>query len=66
MVEVHTCPDHPSSMEQRIADRLKPSAGDGAGDVQVTTGSTAPNRVVHTIHLSGSAGKHGKADGGGR
>jgi hypothetical protein len=65
MPTVKTCPDHPSSMEQRIADRLKPSAGDGAGDVQTTTGgSTAPNRVVHTIHLSGSAGRHGKADAG--
>jgi hypothetical protein len=37
------------SMAQRAADRLKPSAGQGAGDVQFTHGSS-PNRVVTTIH----------------
>jgi hypothetical protein len=37
------------SMAQRVADRLKPSAGQGAGDVQVTHGSS-PNRTITTIH----------------
>jgi hypothetical protein len=37
--------------EARIANRLKPSAGEGCGDVQVTKG-TGPNRTVTTIHHS--------------
>jgi hypothetical protein len=37
------------SMAQRVADRLKPSAGQGSGDMQVTHGSS-PNRTVTTIH----------------
>jgi hypothetical protein len=52
--------DHPTAgntPEQRIAARLRPSAGVGAGDVQTTTGS-GPNRVVHTIRHAGSAGAH--------
>jgi hypothetical protein len=51
--------------QERIANRLKPSAGAGAGDVQTTTGS-GPNRVVHTIHNPGSARQHpSSADGPG-
>jgi hypothetical protein len=37
--------------EARIANRLKPSAGAGAGDYQVTKGSS-PNRTVTTGHHS--------------
>jgi hypothetical protein len=60
--EVHTHPQHPASMEQRIADRLKPSAGAGAGDVQITKGSS-PSRTVTTIHhCAGQTGGAGKAD----
>ena len=38
--------------EARIANRLKPSAGDDCGDVQVTKG-TGPTRTVTSIHHSG-------------
>ena len=41
--------------EQRIASRLKPSAGEDCGDHRVTKG-TGPNRTVTTIHHSG--GQH--------
>jgi hypothetical protein len=50
-------------MAQRVADRLKPSAGAGAGDVQVTHGNS-PNRTVTTIHHSGSAKQHGEVQKG--
>jgi hypothetical protein len=58
--EIKTHPAHPSSMEQRIANRLKPSAGAGAGDAQVTHG-TSPQRTVTTIHHSAGAKQHGEA-----
>jgi hypothetical protein len=62
-VQVRTHPDHPASMSQRISDRLKPSAGAGAGDEQVTKGSS-PNRTITTIHRPGSARQHpSSADG---
>jgi hypothetical protein len=41
-----------ATAEARIANRLKPSAGDDCGDVQVTKGS-GPNRTVTSIHHSG-------------
>jgi hypothetical protein len=44
------------SMDQRIADRLKPSALDG--DVRLTKG-TGPTRTVTTIHHGGTAKQHG-------
>jgi hypothetical protein len=59
MAEVKTSPDHPSSMEARINNRLKPSAGAGAGDEQVTRGSS-PNRTITTIHQKGTK-QHGPA-----
>jgi len=37
------------SAEQRIADRLKPSAGETRGDVKTVQGSGA-QRVIHTVH----------------
>jgi hypothetical protein len=59
--EVRTHPQHPASMEQRIADRLKPSAGAGAGDVQVTKG-TSPSRTVTTVHHCGNQTGASKPD----
>jgi hypothetical protein len=61
MPEIKTRSDHPRSMEQRIADRLKPSCGDA--DVQVTHG-TGPTRAVTAIHSSGSAKRHGEVSRG--
>jgi hypothetical protein len=43
---------------ERIANRLKPSAGDDCGDVQVTKG-TGPTRTVTSIHHSGHQ-QHGE------
>jgi hypothetical protein len=63
MVEVKTHSMHPSSMEQRINNRLKPSAGAGAGDVQVTKG-TGPTRTVTTIHHCAGARQHGDGNPG--
>jgi hypothetical protein len=54
----HAGPD----AEARIANRLRNSGGDDA-DVCVQTGDSA-QRVFHNLHLSGSAGKHGKASAG--
>jgi hypothetical protein len=50
------------SMEQRIADRLKPSCG-GDYDVEATTGS-GPTRCVTAIHYSGQAAQHGSGNPG--
>jgi hypothetical protein len=62
MVEIKTHSDHPHSMEQRIANRLKPSCG-GDADVEVTKGS-GPTRTVTAIHHSGSAKQHGEGRSG--
>jgi hypothetical protein len=67
MVEVHTHPDHPHSMEERIKRRLHPSAEPqrGSGD-QAIVGS-GPNRTITTIHNSGNMRQHGpnaKGEGG--
>jgi hypothetical protein len=56
MAHIKTSPDHPSSMAQRIADRLKPSAGKDSGDVQVTQGNS-PNRTITTVHHSANHAK---------
>jgi hypothetical protein len=49
---------------QRIADRLKSSAGSpDTASTQVTTG-TGPTRVVHTIHHGSSQKQHGPAHSG--
>jgi hypothetical protein len=63
MVEIKTHRDHPRSMKERISNRLKPSAGAGAGDEQVTTGNS-PNRVVTTVHHSGGAKRQGEPNKG--
>jgi hypothetical protein len=64
MTEIKTHRDHPSSMEQRIRDRLKPSAEPqrGAGP-QVTVGS-GPTRTVTTIHHTANTRQHGQGDPG--
>lgn len=52
------------SPEQRIADRLKPSAGNPpTASTQVTHGS-GPTRVVSTIHHYGQQCQHGPGVGG--
>jgi hypothetical protein len=49
---------------QRIADRLKPSAGSpDTASTQTTTG-TGPTRVVHTIHHGSSQKQHGPSHSG--
>jgi hypothetical protein len=47
--EIKTSRDHPASMAERVNRRLRPSAGEGSGDVQVTRGNS-PNRTITTIH----------------
>lgn len=50
---------------QRIADRLKPSAGSpDTASTQVTTG-TGPLRCVTTVHRGSQQSQHGPADAGG-
>jgi hypothetical protein len=59
MVEVKTHPQHPSSMEERIRNRLKPSAEPERGNgPQVTVGS-GPNRTITTVHPSANTRQHG-------
>jgi len=61
MAEVHL---KGKSQEQRLADRLKPSAGSpDTASTQVTHG-TGPTRVVHTIHHGSSQHQHGAPDHG--
>ena len=47
------------SMQQRIADRLKPSSSPDAVSMQVTHGE-GPRRTISTIHHSGFQAEHGK------
>jgi hypothetical protein len=54
--KLRTSKDHPSSMSARVNKRLQPSAGAGAGDEQVTTGS-GPTRATTTIWHGGTARK---------
>jgi hypothetical protein len=56
-VTVRTNPNHPSSMSESINKRLRPSAGEGAGDEQVTKG-TSPSRTVTTVWHGGTARQH--------
>jgi hypothetical protein len=55
---VKTNPNHPSSMAERVAKRLEPSAGAGAGDEQVTKGS-GPTRTTTTVWHGGTARRQG-------
>ena len=60
MVEVH---QKGKSDAQRIADRLKGSNDTSTADTIVTHGS-GPQRIVHSVHRSGSAQQHGEANQG--
>jgi hypothetical protein len=60
MVEVKLCSE--KSMEQRVADRLKPSCG-GDYDVEKTMGS-GPTRCVTSIHYGGQVAQHGETNPG--
>ena len=49
---------------QRVADRLKPSAGSpDTASTQVTHG-TGPTRTVTTVHRGSQQSQHGPADSG--
>ena len=60
--EIKTSSDHPSSMSERIAKRLRNSGGEEA-DVVTKTGD-GPTRVFHNIHNPGSARQHGSGNPG--
>lgn len=60
--EIKTHRDHPSSMADRIAKRLRNSGGEEA-DVVTKTGD-GPTRVFHNIHNPGSDRQHGKPNVG--
>jgi hypothetical protein len=62
MTEVKTRADHPSSMAERIAKRLRNSGGEEA-DITTKTGD-GPQRVFHNIHNPGSAKRHGDVNSG--
>jgi len=51
-VQVKTHPAHPSSMSQRVADRLK-NSGEGANPDEHTVHGTSPNRTHTNIHHAG-------------
>jgi hypothetical protein len=59
MTEVKTHRDHPSSMEERIRNRLKPSAEPQRGNGPQTTVGSGPNRTITTIHHSANTRQHG-------
>jgi hypothetical protein len=65
MPEIKTHPDHPRSMEERVRNRLKPSAEPqrSPGAPQVTLGS-GPTRTVTTIHHSANTRQHGEDNPG--
>lgn len=60
--EIKTHRDHPSSMEARITNRLKPSTSPDA-DVHTVQG-TGPTRVHTAIHHPGSSKRHGSPNVG--
>jgi hypothetical protein len=64
MVEIKTHRDHPSSMEERIRNRLKTSAEPQRGSgAQVKLGD-GPTRVVTTVHPSANTRQHGEDNKG--
>jgi hypothetical protein len=65
MVEIKTNPRYPSSMEERVRNRLKPSAEPqrSPGAPQVTVG-TGPTRTVTTIHHTANTRQHGEGHPG--
>lgn len=62
MTEVKTHRDHPSSMAERIANRLKNSGDTKNADDVVQTGHS-PNRVFTNIHRSRNL-THGQGNPG--
>jgi hypothetical protein len=55
----------PKSDAQRIADRLKPSAGSpDTATSQMTQGAGTVNRIITTIHRGSSQSQHGPVDPG--
>jgi hypothetical protein len=58
MADVVMNPAKGSSIEKRIADRLRPSNHLAEADAHTVHG-TGPTRTHTTIHHSGSAKKHG-------
>jgi len=64
MVDVKTHPDHPSSMEQRIRNKYRPSNDFSTADhhVQLDEGQTRMHHTVHKSgHQSGERGHGGKS-----
>ena len=57
MTEVKTHRDHPTTMSERIAKRLR-NSGDPNADIVTKTGD-GPTRVFHNISHSGTADQHG-------
>jgi hypothetical protein len=55
--EIHTHPDHPRSMDERIRRRERNSGGEEADSI-TKTGDGA-RRTFHNIHNPGSARQHG-------
>ena len=53
MPHIKTSPDHPSSMAERVAKRLRNSGDVKHADVTVQKGSS-PNRTFTNIHNSGN------------
>jgi hypothetical protein len=62
MGELKTHPDHPTSMEERIRNRLRPS-NDTANAESVTTVGHSPTRTITSIHHS-RVHTHGKPSPG--
>ena len=52
---------------QKVAERLKPSAGPmpDTATTQVTQGAGTANRIITTIHRGSQQSQHGAADHGG-
>jgi hypothetical protein len=53
-VEVKTNPNHPSSMTQRIRDRLKHSGGGPERAAETVQVGSGPNRTITAIHRKGN------------
>jgi len=60
MPEIKTNPAHPSSMEQRIRDRLRNSGDTERADIVTKSGDGA-RRTYHNIHHAGGKGGHLRA-----
>ena len=63
MTETKLRSDQPSSMAERISNRLKNSGDTANADVVPKTGDSA-RRTFHNIHNPGSAKRHGPSASG--